>query len=257
MTTKKPYRFDQVDFNKIKYGQVKHTDTKTIVYIKYEDNNKLNNFVVQTPKLYNCNDVIEKNGVFNLDVPLVGQSKEKVDLFIGFLNNLERKVIGDCKVNGHWFDNFIKDDSMKYQKIIRESDEYKEGVIRGKIIRRNDFQTILQYGNRKLIKHSDIPKNSWVKMLMEIYAIWVNENGFGIFIRPVLMSFSKMENNIYNYGLLESDSDDEDDVINTEVDSIFMRQKDVNNNDSSNNTSIIDLPDNYVENLSSTSSEEV
>lgn len=251
MNTRKPYRFQDIDFNNIRYTQVKNTGTKTIVYIKYEEKNKLNNLVIQTPKLRHCNEVIKKNNVDNLDIELSGPDNDKIDLFMGFLNNLERKIISDSRNNGSWFDNFVNDGQIKYQKILR-NDDNNNSIFRNKIIKRNDFQTILQYeGN--LIKPSQIPSEEmWVKEILEIYAIWINENGFGLFIRPVLISFIPIKNPIYNYKLLdESSDDDEDDVINTEIESIFVKNEVVSNDN--NTTSVMDLPENYIENLSATS----
>jgi len=61
-------------------------------------------------------------------------------------------------------------------------------------------------------------------MLLECYAIWVNSNNdFGLFLRPVLISFTQKE--IYNYNFIE-DSDDEDklNVPDTEINNnIFMK----------------------------------
>jgi hypothetical protein len=56
-------------------------------------------------------------------------------------------------------------------------------------------------------------------MLLECYAIWINSNNdFGIFLRPIIISFTPKEKEIYNYGFL-SDSDDENlgDIPDTEI----------------------------------------
>jgi hypothetical protein len=60
----------------------------------------------------------------------------------------------------------------------------------------------------------------WAKMLLECYAIWINNNNdFGIFLRPIVISFKSRDKEIYNYNFLE-DSDDEDifDIPETEAD---------------------------------------
>ena len=51
--------------------------------------NKLCNFVIQTPSLRNVNEVVNRKGISELEIPLVGQNNIKTDKFIGFLNNLD------------------------------------------------------------------------------------------------------------------------------------------------------------------------
>lgn len=256
---KTPYSLKDINLKNIRYTKIKHTDTKTIVYIKYEDKGKLNNFVLQPPKIYYDGNVFEKNGVLNFDALLKGPKQYNVDLFTGFLNNLDNKVIADSKVNSDWFDNITNTDTLKYQKIIRSNENGVMNVFRNKIIRRDDFVTILQSGESgKLIKPGEIPsKEMWIKELIEIYAVWVNQDGFGLFIRPVLISFYPIINPIYNYRFRDDNSDDEDDdVINTEIESIFVKSENTNNDEITNTTTVMELPNGYNNNLSSTSSEE-
>ena len=44
-----------------------------------------------------------------------------------------------------------------------------------KIIKNNDFQTLVQLNNKDNINVDDIPRNSWVKMIIEVQAIWINK----------------------------------------------------------------------------------
>jgi hypothetical protein len=252
MNFKSPYRIEDIDYSKIRYINKKVTDKKTIIYIKYEDKKKLNNFVFQTPSLRNINNIVEKNGFYEMDIPLVGQNQKKTESLIGFLNNLDRKIINDGKINTDWFDNFIVDGNIKYQKTIRDNDNYKNGMIKIKIIKNENFETIVQVNNKDKVDINEINKNSWVKMILEVYAVWINKNGFGLFLRPILVSFKPIEKIEYNYKLL--DESDDDDVINTAIneESIFLKQDIVNNNND-NITSILEYPN--MNKFSSTSSE--
>lgn len=249
---KEPYKIDNIKFENIRYVDKKETSDRTIVYTKYEDKGKLCNFVIQTPSLRNINEVISRKGVSELEIPLVGQNNVKTDKFIGFLNNLDKQITSDAKINTDWFNNFYNGKVIRYQKTIRDSDDYKNGMIKIKIIKNDNFETILQVNNKDAINIEDIEKDSWVKMILEVYAIWINKNGFGIFLRPVLVSFKPFDKSEYNYKFLE-ESDNED-VINTVMDndSIFMRQED--SNTEGGETSVLQLP--YNNQLSSTSSEE-
>jgi len=252
MNFKTPFRLDEIKFENIRYTEIKNMSDKTIIYIKYENKGKLCNFVFQSPSLINENEPEQSNNSYNLDIYLKGINQNKTNLFIGFLNNLDRTIINDAKNNSQWFDNFIVNDNMTFHKTIRDSDDCKNGVFRAKIVKTHDFETILQINNKERINVNKIPKTSDVKMILEVYAIWVNHNGFGVFIRPVLMSFKPTKRITYNYKLLD-DSDDieEDDVINTEISNLFIKNENVSNND--NITSALEMPD--LNELSATSSE--
>ncbi len=87
-------------------------------------------------------------------------------------------------------------------------------------------------------------------MILECYAIWINSNNdFGIFLRPILISFTPKET--YNYKFIEdSDEGDEFDVPDTEVNSnIFLN---INNNfknkTSADSTSQLEV-DNLIKDL--------
>jgi len=249
---KEPYKIDNINFENIRYVEKKETPDKTIIYTKYEDNGKLTNFVIQTPSLRNVNDVVNRKGINELEIPLLGQNNIKTDKFIGFLNNLDKQITSDGKINTEWFNNFYNGNVIRYQKTIRECEDYKNGMIKIKIIKNDNFETILQVNNKEAIEIENIEKDSWVKMILEVYAIWVNKNGSGIFLRPILVSFKPFDKIEYNYTFLE-ESDNED-VINTVMDndSIFMKQDEIVND--SGETSILELP--FNNQLSSTSSEE-
>ena len=113
-------------------------------------------------------------------------------------------------------------------------------MIKIKIIKNDNFETILQVNNKETISIENIEKDSWVKMILEVYAIWINKNGFGIFLRPILVSFKPFDKIQYNYKFIE-ESDNED-VINTVMDndSIFMKQDESTNDNGE--TSILEMP---------------
>ena len=123
-------------------------------------------------------------------------------------------------------------------------------MIKIKIIKNDNFETILQLNNKEIVKYDEINKDSWVKMILEVYAIWVNKNGFGIFLRPILVSFKPFDKIRYNYKFIE-DSDNED-VINTVADeSVFIKNEQMI--EDNGETSILEMP--RVNHLSSTSSD--
>ncbi len=233
MSSKTPYRFNEIDLNNIIYTDIKYNNKKTVIYIKYDDNNKFKNLVFQTPSMISINNVQNKNNIFELDVPLIGKEQNKMEPFINFLNKLDKKIIKDAKHNNKWFERFANVKSMKYQKIIRESvdERNKNGVIRLKLLRTDDFETLVQNNNTK-INIEEINKDCWLKCILEIYAIWINNNGFGVFIRPILLSFTPCMKIAYNYKMIDDSEDEGETVIDTVNDlcsnynsSIFIRSE--------------------------------
>jgi hypothetical protein len=224
MNSQEPFKINNIDFSKIVYPKDRANDKKKIVLIKYNEKGKLKNFVFQTPTLLNIGSAQIFNGYHEIELALVGKEKDRVNSFVDFLNKLESKIKLDAKsYASNWFNITDENQTINFQKIIRESEDYPSGTIKVKVIKNNDFETVLQQNNSKRISVDSIPEESWTKMILECYAIWINSNNdFGIFLRPILISFTPKET--YNYKFIEdSDEGDEFDVPDTEVNNnIFM-----------------------------------
>lgn len=240
-TIKVPYRISELDIDNICYTDIKVNNKKTIIYMKYSDNNKLKNIVFQTPTFMSTNLIQIKNNMYELDVPLIGKEENKIDKFINFLNSIDKKVIKDAKNNNKWFENFVSTKTMKYQRTIREATDKnnKNGVIRVRLLKTNDFETIVHNNNNRIC-FDEINKDCWLKCILEVYAIWINPNGFGLFIRPILLSFKPCTKINYNYKLIEDsdDGDGEDLNIDTIDNSIFIRSE------SEITSSVLEMPKN-------------
>ena len=257
MSFKKPFRIDEIDLEKIRFTDIKTNSKKTIIYIKYDNGNNLSNLVFQSPSLYNINEPFFKNNNYELDVPLHGKYDDKINEFVEFLKNLDNKIMDQASKNPKWFNNFSKTNRIKYQKTIRESSDskYNNGMVRLKLINSNKFQSKIKL-DEEIINVNSVPQNAWVKIILEVYAIWINDNGFGLFLRPILLSFKKDEYVLYNYELME-DSDELDDIIHTvnNENSIFIKSE-IKNDEINNTTSILELPsndDNYFKEMSDSS----
>jgi hypothetical protein len=227
MNYQEPLRTSNVDLNKIVYPKTKNGGTKKLILIKYNDKSKLKNFVFQTPTLLNLFKP-ELNGNYaDIEIGLVGKEKNKVNKFKKFLNELENKIKSDAQYYAaSWFNLENDNQTINFQKIVRDSDKHVEGTIKLKIIKNNDFETILQLNNNKRIGVGAIPEDSWCKMILECYGVWVNTNNdFGIFFRPILVSYTPKEKEVYNYKFIEdSDEDNDVDIPDTEVNqNIFMK----------------------------------
>jgi len=229
MNLQEPFRIHQIDFNKISYTKIKTNETKKIIFIKYnETNDKSKPFVIQIPTLLNLNEPVKiSEDYYELEVPLITQEKDKSSSLINFFEELDKKIIQDAKINSKsWFEGISVSNSIKYKKIIKETDLYKEGIIKIKIIKNTEFETLLQIDNKKRINIKELPLNSWCKMLIEVYAIVINiqNNTFSLFLRPIILSFKEKEASNYNYKFLEdSDSEKDIDVPDSEINGIFIK----------------------------------
>jgi hypothetical protein len=207
-----PLKISNIDVNNLVYSKIKKSNNKKIILTKY---NKLN-FVFQTPTLL----TLPRTSTTSIEVALVGKEKSKVNRFLNFLNKLEMRIKSDAQEYvDKWFD--LNNNNINFQNIVRESDVYSTGTIKLKLIDTHDFKTKLELntnGYHKRINNENIPTQSWCKMILECYAIWINsDNDFGIFFRPILMSFTPKQDNLYNYNFIDSDSDNEMDVLDTEI----------------------------------------
>ena len=241
MNVLEPLKISSIDLNKIAYPKQKDTPSKKIILMKLASKGSFNNFVFQTPSLLNNNKPKKQNDYVELELSLVGKEKDKITNFVAFLNELEEKVKEDAQFNAStWFNINDDNQTINFQKIIRD-----EGTLKIKLVKSNDFETILQ-SNNKRISIENIPENSWCKMILECYAVWINQNNdFGIYLRPIMISFTPKEKQIYNYKFAESDEEDDFEVPDTETnDSVFMKidRNHQHNDDHHNSTSQLELP---------------
>ena len=249
-----PYKFSEINLNKLIYSKPKQSGSKKVILIKYNDNNKPGNLVFQTPTIYNLTEPDIKKGYGEIEVALHGKEKYKTDDFISFLLKLENQVKQDAKVNASsWFDLNEENESINFQKLIREMDGLDSGILKLKLIKNNDFETELinnVNGKKNKLSLEQVPCDCWCKMLLEVYAIWINTNNdFGIFLRPILVVFTPTEKKQYNYKMIEdSDSakEDEFEIPDTEINdnintNIFMSLSNIKQNRNNNTTSILEL----------------
>ena len=230
-----PLKLSEIDFDNIVYKDIKSNSKKTVVFLKYRKKNSLKNFVIQTPTFLNINEPIQNKTHWDLEIPIFGKKEKKVEEFADFFNKLDDKIMYDARIHSSkWFGNFDIQE-INYQKTIRESDnkKFKNGTFKVKILNNVDFKTMIQLNNSQKITMEQVPRNSWVKMIFEIQALWINKNGFGIFLKPILISFTPIEIQVYKF--LEDSEDEIEDVIDSEND-IFMKggQNSVNELESSN-----------------------
>jgi len=222
----KIHLINQIDLNKIIYSKVNEMNDKKLIHIYYEKpGNKL---LFQTPQLLNIFD-IQKSQYFNeLILPLY-DCNLKVPLFIQLLKDLDSKIIEGAKQNkNEWFKNKA---SIRYKSLIKnlytsnsqsnyytpskEDEKYSEnGLIKLKI---TNGVKIVENGSD--IKIDQLQKNSNIRLIVELYGVWVSKDVFGIYLKPVMVE--QIENKVIkfidekeditevNYLETEANSDDE------------------------------------------------
>jgi hypothetical protein len=249
-------RLQEINLNKINYFKIKNLDNKKQVYIDYENKP----LVFQCPTLLNDNLPIKiTDEYYELEIPLITQEKNKQNGLIDFFKNIDSKIVEDANNNVNlWFN----ENNMSYffKTIVKDSEKYKKGVIKLKIIKTIKFESIL-LENNKQININDVLKDWWVKILLEIHSIIINNENktFYLFLRPHVFSFKdKQIKSTYNF--LE-DSDSNEEIPDSDINNLFLKQSKNNKSNEKQTSSQINYNINQVDilsksNLSLTSSEE-
>ena len=214
MPLQEPLNIKDIDLDNIVYTKCKMNQNKKIILIKYNEG-ELKNFVIQTPTILNLYKAKKYNNYSEIELGLIGdETQSKVNKFINFIENLETKVKKDARENcSKWFD-LEKNNTLDFHNIIRDSDDYEKGTIKLKILNDNIFKTKLLLNNKN-ININEINSNLWCKIILEFYAVWINsDNEFGLFLRPIIISFNMKES--YEYKFM-NDSDEEIEIPETEI----------------------------------------
>ena len=228
MEENKIHLINQIDLNKIIYSKVNEMNDKKLIHIYYE--NPGQRLLFQTPQLLNIFD-IQKCKYFNeLILPLY-DCNLKVPLLTQFLKDLDSKVIEGARANkNEWFKN---KSAIRYKSLIKnlytsqsnsqhyspskEDEKYStNGLIKLKL---TNGTKILENNNE--IKLEDLQKNNYVRLIVEVYGIWVSKEVFGLYLKPVMIeqiknqviNFIDEKDDITEVNLLETEANSEDEFI--------------------------------------------
>jgi len=237
MEENKIHLINQIDLTKIIYSKVNEMNDKKLVHIYYEKPGQ--RLLFQTPQLLNIFD-IQKSQYFNeLILPLY-DCNLKVPLLIQFLKDLDSKIIEGAKNNkNEWFKN---KSAIRYKSLIKnlytannqqnqtnpsnlanqyspskEDEKYSaNGLIKLKIT--NGVKIL---DNNTEIQLENLKKNNYVRLIVELYGVWVSGDVFGIYLKPVMIE--QIENKVMNFidekedvtevNYLETEANSEDEYI--------------------------------------------
>lgn len=197
-----------INFNNIVFSKVINNNSKRSVITKYNKNNKLTKILIQTPEmrildLYNTNNI-------NILVLAVDSSTNKVDEFIKFWSLLDNHIISIARNNNNWFFS----NNVKFKGSIRNDGDYNVPYIKLKI--NSDILNKIKVSYDKQTQprqFSDLEKDQTIKLVLDVYGIWINSIGFGLYTKPVVIDIR--ENNELTFN-----ESSEEDIIDTEINSI-------------------------------------
>jgi hypothetical protein len=233
MEENKIHLINQIDLNKLIYSKVNEMNDKKLIHVYYEKPGQ--KLLFQTPQLLNIFD-IQKSQYFNeLIVPLY-DCNLKVPLLTQFLKDLDSKIVEGARTNkNEWFKN---KSAIRYKSLIKnlytsqsnsqhyspskEDEKYStNGLIKLKLT--NGIK-ILENNNE--IKLEDLQKNNYVRLIVELYGIWVSNEVFGIYLKPVMIE--QIQNQVINF-VDEKDDIAEVNLLETEAntDDEFIDQNDL------------------------------
>jgi CRISPR/Cas system-associated endoribonuclease Cas2 len=225
MEENKIYLINQINLNKIIYSKVNEMNDKKLIHIYYEKPGQ--KLLFQTPQLLNLFD-IQKNDYFNELVLPLHDCNLKVPLFIKLLRDLDLKIIDDARINkNEWFKNKT---AIRYKSLIKNlytnnssykpSNEEEKCCTNGLIkLKLTNGIKILEDNNE--IKLDDLKKNNFIRMIVELYAVWISGDVFGLYLKPVMIE--QIKNKVLNFidekedvtevNYLETEANSEDEYI--------------------------------------------
>jgi hypothetical protein len=228
MHSQNPYKISDLNPEKIFFKNIKESDNKKIIFIKYKDDNVLKNMVFQLPTLNN--DLVVDNN--EIEVSLNCEYEDKTEKVIDLFNKLDQKIVNEAKKNANiWFDHINDKTKINFHHSLRNKNEIS--TLKLKILDSNDFKTNLILNNNESEKISleEIPTTGKLKLVLECYAIWIHGDTFGIILRPVILSFIMNIETEYNYKILDdSESDISDDNGN---ENLFIKTSEILSNEES------------------------
>jgi hypothetical protein len=173
--------------------------------LRYLHNNKQNKFFVQTPELV-ISKIESDDTISTIYFDLKANSSGKVSSFINFLISLDKAIIQNARANKQWFSS----NNIKFKGLIRYEDANKP-YLKLKV-RNSSIYKLRITSDRQSEKclFSDLKSGMKVKMIVDVNGLWINNNGFGIYLKPFLIDIRE------TYDLILNDSSEED-IVDTEI----------------------------------------
>lgn len=206
----KIYKCNEVEMERIVLSQ---PDTRTgagLIYIQYDEEGRRRPLIVEMPEIYVAEDMraIESRYVTHeLILPLKGKKRRETERMRSFFNELDEKMIEEGKKNLKTWP--FKKKEVRYKMLVRTAEEYKNGIIKVKLVKSKNFRTRVFDEEKKLLKEQEYEKKvragDYVRMILEIVSIWIQGGVFGIYMRPHQL---KLKPTAVKSKILQTDEDD-------------------------------------------------
>ena len=199
---KTPFNVKDINFDNIKF--IPSGNGKSIM-LRYLQNNKQNKFFVQTPEL-KISNIESDDLVTTLYFDLKTNNSGRISSFINFLINLDKSIILNARNNKDWFGS----SNIKFKGLIRYENS-NEPYLKLKV-KNSSLYKLRVTSDRQSERgvFSDLKPNMKVKMIIDVNGLWINNNGFGIYLKPYLIDIRE------TYDLILNNSSEED-IVDTEI----------------------------------------
>lgn len=199
---KNPFSIKDIVFDNVNFLHSKYDRN---ILLRYISKNKQNKFYVQTPELV-LENIYQEEEYYVLKLNLNNDVK-KNNYFIEFLINLDKYIINEARRNPEWFNST----NIRFKGMIRQDTKDSLPYLKLKV-KNNNLNRLKVTFDKQSEKgtFSDLKNDQKVKMILDINGLWINDNGFGIYLKPYLIDIR------HSYDLVLNESSEED-IIDTEI----------------------------------------
>ena len=204
---KNPFNIRDIKLDKIIFSKASLNENSKNIYLKYNNNGKLSRFLIQTTELEIKDIQASTNDVTIILVNLKSNNNKKLNNFVNFIYKLDNHIIETGKSNPEWFYS----NNVKFKGLIRQDADCDIPYLKLKIknyMLKNLQVTYDKQSEKKSFK--DLKKHDNIKLVLDIFGLWVNKNGFGLYLKPVLIDI-RDSNELTFY-----ESSEDNDIIDTE-----------------------------------------
>jgi hypothetical protein len=169
-----PFRISDINIDNILYSNPVINDDKTNILLKYNKDNKKQQFLIQTPELVCLSSPVLKNDIYEINVGLQAKSSKKINSLLDFFSSLDDKMQKLGQNNDNWFNN----KKRVYRKIVREDDSYPNGVLKLKVKKENipKYLKVTKNKQAESANINDINAGYKIKLVIDIFGLWIRKN---------------------------------------------------------------------------------
>jgi hypothetical protein len=177
---------NQINIAQINTSAIMYNNSKKYSLLSYKENRE--SIFIQTPLFNGILDIeyFKEYAEFFLQLP----QNDEGDLFLTFINNLEKKIMDLAYSNkSNWFGSY---ENIKFRSLIKNLEDNNNKVIKFRIpniikARRIFVDSIdnLNSAESEEVNIKSFTTDGYIRLIININAIWFTEDTFGLYLRPV------------------------------------------------------------------------